>query len=198
VSLLDVVVPTVTGREESLERCISSYKANTAPGTLNIIVVKDEPTCGLAWTKGIEKTTAPYIALTCDDLEIISPIWAGACIEVCDSGRLPCPIIRRPDGSLESCGGDTDTSGHLLTHMQPDGAEVDFAPVPFGSREQIEAIGMHDGHYKTDTYFSHKGRKLGWPTVVTHGYAFIHHHSSVGRITPSLRDDVAYVEAMDG
>lgn len=193
---IDVVIPTVVGREDSLARLVESYERHTAKGVLNFIVIHDEETCGIGWQEGIKLARAPHIHLSCDDLEITSPTWAGACMEATAKGLLPSPIVRRPDGSIESCGGDMGAPACLISEMQPDGTKVDFSPVPFGSREQVEAIGMHAGHYETDTYFSHKGRKLGWPTVVTHGYEFTHHHSNVKRRGVSPHDHRLYVEAM--
>lgn len=196
MTLIDVVLPTVTGREDTYARCVDSYRKNTATGALRIITIKDEETCGRAWIKGMEKSTAPYIALSCDDLEVISPIWAAVCIEQVDAGNLPCPIVRKPDGSIESCGGDMNASACLISHLQEDGAEADFSPVPFGSKEQVERIGMTEGQYLTDTYFSHMGRRLGWPTRITYGYVFIHHHSNVKRRPVTAEDHRLYAEAM--
>ena len=194
--MVDLIIPTVTGREDTLERCLEAYRRNTAPDILNYIVIKDEATCGLAWKKGMEESEAPYVALSCDDLEVTSPLWAGACCQTVDAGYLPSPIVRRPDGTLESCGGDMKAPHCLISTMLENGVAVDFSPVPFMSREQADAIGMHRGHYKTDTYVSHKGRQLGWSTVITHGYEFVHHHSNVKRLRPSRDDDQAYAEAM--
>jgi hypothetical protein len=192
--VIDIVLPTVAGREADLERCIASYEANTAPDVLTFIVIHDEPNCGTAWIKGMEASTAPYVHLTADDLEVTSPTWA----EASDRGLLPCPIVRRPNGSIESCGGDMSAPACLISELQENGTEVDFSPVPFGSREQVEAIGMIEAQYETDTYFSHKGRELGWPTVVCHGYEFTHHRSDVKRISPNPADHKLYVEAMNG
>lgn len=194
---IDIVIPTVTGREDTLARCVESYERHTVRGIYNLIVITDEETCGKAWLRGMEKAQCDHIHLTCDDLEVTSPTWAGACMEAVANGKMPAPIVRRPDGSLESCGGDMNAMHCLISKLQPNGAEVDFSPVPFGSREQVEAIGMHPGHYETDTYFSHKGRELGWPTVVTYGYEFMHHHSNVKRRSPTPDDHRLYVEAME-
>ena len=183
--MIDVVLPTVTGREADLARLIESYDRNTAPDVLTFIVIKDEETVGKAWKKGMELATAPYVALSCDDLEVTSDTWAGVCCETVDEGLLPCPVVHRPDGSLESCGGDMNSGGCLISTMQPDKTQCDFTVVPFMSREQADAIGMHEGHYLTDTYVSHKGRQLGYETVVRTGYAFTHYHSNVKRISPS-------------
>ena len=195
--MIDVVVPSVSGREDSLARAIESYQRHTHPDCLNIIVIRDEPTVGLAWNKGIEASTAPYIHLSCDDLEVTSSTWAGACVEVMDQGKLPCPVVSRPDGSLESCGGDMNVTACLISTVQPNGTEVDFSVVPFGSREQVEAIGMTEGHYLSDTYFSHKGRQLGYSTVIVSDYALTHHHSNVKRRPVTQEDHRLYHEALN-
>lgn len=194
--MIDVVVPTVSGREDSLERCIDSYERHTAPDVCTFIVIRDEETCGIAWGKGMELSTAPYVHLTCDDLELRSDTWAGACCESVDEGFLPCPIVYRPDGSLESCGGDVNVGAHLIGHEQPDKTVCDFSVVPFMSRKQADAIGMVPGHYKTDVYASHRGRQLGWETIVRLPYAFTHHHSMIKRRGPSPDDDRHYAEGM--
>lgn len=194
--VIDVVVPTVEGREDSLARCIASYEENTAGGVLNFIVVHDEPTCGLAWMKGMEQSKAPYVHLTADDLEVTSPTWAGVCIETVDAGELPCPIVRRLDGSVESCGGNMNAPACLISEMQPDRTPVDFTVLPFYSREQAERIGMTAGHYMTDVFASHRGRQLGYETVVRHGYELVHHRSDVGRREPDPEDHRLYNEAM--
>lgn len=196
--MIDLIVPTIRGREETLQRCLDSYREHTDPDLLHVIVVSDEPTCGAAWIKGMALSTAPYIALTCDDLEITSPTWAGACCERVDEGLLPCPIVCRPDGSIESCGGDMNSMHCLIDHLQPDGTHVDFTPVPFYSREQAEAIGMIPAHYLSDVYASHRGRQLGYETVVTHGYEFTHHHEMHGRRGTDPEDNRLYDEAMRG
>jgi hypothetical protein len=194
--MIDLVVPTVTGREADLTRCVESYQRH-ASVDLNVIVIRDEPTVGLAWLEGIDQSSAPYVHLCCDDLEQVSPTWAETCIEITDAGQIPCPVVRRPDGSLESCGGDMNRPDCLVSEMLEDRTEVDFTTVPFGSREQIDAISMTTGHYETDTYFSHKGRQLGWPTVVAHGFEVVHHRSDVGRLGPTHADHRAYEQAMN-
>lgn len=193
--MVDIVVPTVAGRERSLEHCIASYEANT-PDLHNFIIIQDRETCGLAWIDGLKQSTAPYVHLTADDLEVTSPTWAAVCIETVDAGEMPCPIVRRPDGSLESCGGDMNSPACLISELQPDRTVVDFSVLPFYSREQAERIGMISAHYLSDTYASHKGRQLGYETVVRHGYELTHHRSDVKRRESDAEDQRLYSEAM--
>lgn len=192
---IDVVIPTVTGREDSLARCMRSYQ-QTAPDC-NLIVVWDHPTVGIAWKKGMAEATAPYVHLSCDDLEVSEEGWAEACIRKVDEGKLPAPIIWTPGGTLESCGGRLGSGdGDLEREMQEDGAETDFTVVPFMSAEQAERIGMIDAHYLADTYVSYRGRQLGIPTVVTHEYEFVHHWEQVGRRSITEEDRKLFDEAL--
>src|SRR5688500_15419632 len=102
---VDLIVPTIPGREESLERCIDSYERLT-DADLNVIVVKNSPSAGEGWIQGMEQSSALYLHLSCDDLECMNEDWAKVCIETVDKGKLPCPVVFRPDGGIESCGGD--------------------------------------------------------------------------------------------
>lgn len=195
-SSVDIVVPTVTGREESLERCLASYEKHTAKGTFNFIVIRDEDTCGVAWSKGMELSTAPYVHLSCDDLELREDGWLDACRESTDEGFLPCPVVYRPDNTLESCGGDMNSGSNLIGHMQDDKTVCDFTTVPFMNREQADAIGMIGAHYKSDVYVSHRGRALGYETHVRSAYAFTHYSEAVKRRSYTSDDDHLYNQGM--
>lgn len=177
--MLDLIVPTIDGREASLERCLKSFEALT--DDLTVIVVRNPPTCGQGWREGLERSEAPYVAFCCDDLECISDRWAEACIEIVDEGLLPCPRVWTPDGAIESQGGDMNAVGHLLNRHRKHRAPCDFTTVPFMSREQVEAIGILPTHYGCDVWVSHRGRQLGYETVLVHGYDLVHHQEQVGR-----------------
>jgi hypothetical protein len=147
---------------------------------------------------GLEQAQCDYVHLTNDDIEVTNSNWAKACIEATDKGNLPCPIVRKPDGSIESCGG-TGKNG-LLTDIQPDGTEVEWTVLPFMNKEQANAIGMIPAHHATDVWVSRRGKELGWPTVLVHGYEVIHHYSNIGRIdSPAQRkkDRAIFREAME-
>jgi hypothetical protein len=179
-AVIDVVVPTIEGREASLERCISSLR-RTSSVELNVIVVNESRTCGWGWRQGLVASRADYILLACDDQEAASAEWAEKCIETVDAGRLPCPRVWRPDGSIESNGGDMKLMHHVNPRPQKDGTEVDYTTIPFMSSEQAEQIGMIDVHYASDVWVSYRGRQFGYPTVLRHGFDVIHHGEQVGR-----------------
>lgn len=185
---IDVIVPTVPGREESLERCLRSFP------DLNHIVVSGYPACGQAWQAGLGVSDAPYVLLSADDIEAMDSDWIEPCIEAVDEDLLPAPMVFRPDGSIESAGGDMGASGNLLTDVRPNREAVGFTPMPFVSRAQIEAIGMIPTHMMCDVWVSHRGRQLGYETVLLHDYRLIHHHEMTGRKDSTGPSDQAVFE----
>lgn len=189
--MIDVIVATITGREDSLERCLASYAGHRP------IIVKDEPSCGAAWLRGMGLSDAPYVHLTNDDLEV-HPGWEDACVEAVENDALPCPVVYRPDGSIESCGGDMQANHCLVSHLQEDWTPCDFTTVPFYSRIQAEAIGMLPIHYYSDVWTSYRGRQYGYETVIRTGYAFTHHHENTGRLAPTTEDRRTFTEALNG
>lgn len=172
--MISIVVPTIPGREDWLERCVASYERTLGGAPHELIVEVGHATCGLAWQAGIGRARGEYVHLTADDLEAHDG-WVSAAINAADSGVLVAGPVYNADGSLQSCGGGV--------HMLPTGAVTEFTRVPFMSREQTEKIGpMFSGHYFTDNYVSHRGRIVGYPTVVSEGYAFTHHWAQEGRV----------------
>lgn len=173
---IDVIVPTVPGREESLDRCVSSFP------DCRVIVVRDQPSCGAAWIEGIKRSSGDYLMLSADDIEARSSNWIEPCIETVDAGYLPAPVVDRPNGSLESAGGDLNASGCLINEIQADWTPVDFTPMPFLSREQVKKIKMIPSHMMCDVWVSYRGRQLGIETVLRTNYSLVHHHEEIGRL----------------
>ena len=183
--LLSVIVPTVDGRETWLQKCLASYFA-TAPDDTQIIVIHNRATCGIAWNEGIAQAEGAYIHLTADDIEAHEGWWKAA-ISATDLGWLPAPRVLHSDGSLQSCGDadETDT-----------GVECEIARIPFASREMFGCIGpMWERMYYGDNWFSHRGRKCGWPSRVVRDYLFTHHLAGEGRIDTLAEDGRAYFKA---
>lgn len=178
--MIDLIVPTVNGREDSLDRCVSSYQEQSAV-SLNVIIVPESKNCGWGWIQGLQAGSAPYVLLACDDQEAISDRWAERCIETVETGALPCPRVWNGDGSLESNGGNMGMLHHLDRRHHRDGTEVDYTPIPFMSREQSERIGMLPVQYAGDVWVSYRGRQLGYETVLRHGFDIKHHHAQIGR-----------------
>lgn len=178
---IDLIVPTIQGREASLQRCVSSFEEATPSGQLNVIVVPDSKTCGWGWRQGLVASRAPYVALVADDIECVSDAWSHVCKRVADAALLPCPRVYRPDGVIESQGGDMNALGHIVSRHRKDRAACDFTTVPFLNRRQAEQIGMIDTQYCCDVWVSYRGRQLGYQTVLCHGYDLMHYQEQVGR-----------------
>jgi len=190
--MIDLIVPTIPGREESLARCLVSFRENSSE-RVNEIVIVNSPSCGEGWIAGLRESDAEYVALVADDLEMTSDTWAGRCMSVADRGWLPCPRVWQPDGGVESQGGDMNALGHLVQRHRKHLAACDFTTVPFMSREQADAIGMIPTQYCCDVWVSYRGRQLGYQTVLVHGYDLTHYQEQVGRgagMVQSERDAV--------
>lgn len=174
--MIAVVIPTVKGREDHLDRCIRAYREHT--DDLRIYIEYDHPSCGSAWQAGAKRAAGhDYLHLTADDLEPHEG-WASPAIEAVDAGFIPAPLVFEPDGSLQSAG----INGWDV-HLGPydDWMTVESTTVPFMSAEQWERIGMIDLHYATDLWISWKGRREGWDTVIRTGMAFTHYNAMEGR-----------------
>lgn len=198
---LAIVIPTIPGREESLARAVASYERTSGIDWV-VRIFRDSPSSGQGWLSGVAEHVRlhgppDYLHLSNDDCEALSPDWWRDPVEACDAGSLPAPIVRNSDGSLQSAGGEMGGGvGNLITTLQDDWAEVDFTPIPFMSWEQWEQIGMQPVHYSSDVWVSHRGRQLGIPTVLRHGYEIAHHMESVGRLDSSVEDQRIVADAL--
>lgn len=185
--MISVVIPTIKGRESHLVRCLAAYEETPEP--LELLVVRDERTCGLAWAKGGAQATGDYIHFSADDL-VPWPCWAANAISHANKGEIPCPRIVTPDGSLESC-------GQWGAEMD-EGTETNIARIPFLSREMWDKGGWTIPlHYYTDNHVWKRGQELGYPTVVCRGYKFTHYYASEGRLE-TMDADLAAYQAGDG
>lgn len=177
---IDMIVPTIKGREESLARCLDSYERNSLV-ELNQIIVADSRTCGWGWKRGLRLSEAPYVLLACDDQECLSETWAQTCIETIEEGKIPCPRVWHGDGTIESQGGDMGSFRHVINRPQKDQTVVDYTTIPFLSRAMADEIGSLEVHYSSDVWISYRGRQLGFETVLRHGYDVRHWKDEIGR-----------------
>ncbi len=178
--MIDCIIPTIPGREASLERLLDSLQRTTL-SPYETVIVRDSVTCGWGWKAGLERSQSPYVALLCDDQEFIAKGWDKVCMDTADADKLACPRVYLPDDRPESRGGDMHALHHLNRTPKRDWATVDYTTVPFLSREQIDAIGMLPTQYAGDVWVSYRGRQLGYETVLRHGYEVRHWQEEVGR-----------------
>jgi Glycosyl transferase family 2 len=170
--MISVVVPTIVGREDHYARCVAAYE-RTLGDQLQLITMRDFPTCGEAWNAGAEQATGEYLHFSADDLEPHDG-WLEPAIQAVRRGYLPAPRIVNPDGQLDYC-------GHHGVEL-PDKAIVAMSVIPFMTRQQWDRIGPSlNCHYFTDNYLSWRGLQAGYQTVVRRQYAFTHHWAQPGR-----------------
>lgn len=180
--MISVIVPTIAGREEWLERCHNSYCATTPD--FEFIVMRDYPTCNQGWNAGLLEAKGDLIHLTADDIEAC-PGWWKAGLRWIKRDYFPAPWILNPDGTTQSCG-DSEQE-------QETGSRTELTRVPFFSREQMDRAGINPiipCHYFGDSYVSHRGRLVGIETVVVREMKFIHSFATVGRLDDRLYEDL--------
>lgn len=179
---VSVIIPTIKGREQWLKQVRASFEA-TPLAEVEIIEVHDRPTCGIAWNAGIREATGDYILLSADDVEPVASDWLEVGRSWVDQGYLPCARVLNTDGTLQSCGDvveETET-----------GTPCTFARIPFASVDQMKKIyPIIETHYATDYWFSHRGRQMGWETVVVREFCFFHHFAKQGRLDDRLNRDM--------
>lgn len=185
--MISVIVPTITGREHWLGACVAAYQ-ETAPGRLEIVVVKDRETCGLAWQAGADRAQGDYLHFTADDI-VPHPGWWKAAVECVGTGAIPSARILNGDGTLQSSGAwGVDAE---------EGTVTDIARVPFCSRKQWASIGPSlETHYFTDNWFAHRASLAGIPTVVCRDYLFTHHYAPEGRLDARMGPDLEVYRRM--
>ena len=171
---LTVVVPTISGREESLARAIASYEDTLRDGPSHeIVLIKDAPTWPSACNEGYKKSKGDILHFTADDLEALPGWWEPALAHLKEHNELPAPRVYdyRPDGKFAN---EEDGEDGAITH---------FTRIPIMTRAQYEAIGPWPIiDYFADLWVSEKARVLGIETRMVYGYDFVHHWSQIGRV----------------
>lgn len=157
MSLLTIVMPTILGREEELERTIEAYERLT-PAKIEWIVEHDHPTCAAAWTAGAEKATGEMLHLGNDDLEPETTGWFIAAAHCLRAGNVPLGWVTE------------DALGRFGR---------DFTRVPMCMREWWRPL--PDLHYYSDNLFGDWMRQAGHPPTIAEGFDFYHRRSMVGR-----------------
>jgi hypothetical protein len=173
--VIRIVIPTVSGRSESLRRCLDAY-LDCSRFQLDFYIAWNRETCGHAWIDGAEEDgNWDFLHLTADDLEPHKG-WDVAAVTACGLRTIPAPVVQKADGRFESSGGYWDRVHGDWDHT--DGTVV----IPFCSREQYERIRpLLAVHYYSDNWFTFRARKAGYSTVVRTSYRFTHHWEQAGR-----------------
>lgn len=184
--LISVVIPTIDGREDWLAKCVRAYEAYTP--NVEIIVVKNEPSCGHAWVEGFRRSSGKYVHFTADD---ITPRegWYIDAINACDLGYVPVADVRAPNLNQAWCMCPLGDMGHVRNVL-----------VPFLSREQLVGYGgwLLPVHYGSDDWVSYRAVQLGLRLEPARSYQLIHHVADEGRNYRRRHGDVkALRDAME-
>lgn len=178
--MISWVVPTVVGREDGLARSLVPivYRAD-----IELIVIRDAPTCGHAWVDGARCATGDYLHFAADDIEP-HPGFCEAMIEAVDKGMLPAALVLLPDGAKQSCGG---AGGDVCRGDCADWQPVEWSPTPFIARDWWQHIELHAEmlarlHYSSDCLVSAILAKQGIPAVMRREAMLTHHNDPVGRL----------------
>lgn len=170
---ISVILPTITGREESFKAMEAAYRARTPGHSLQIVSPLNEPNWAAACNVAMRKATGDVFAFGSDDLEPLDG-WAEAMLRTLGAGEIPAPQVW-----------DWKQEGRPVNEGQdgPPGSITAFTRVVALTREMAEAIGpWPEWDYYVDNWVSDKGRTLGYETRVTEGYSFIHHWHQHGRL----------------
>jgi hypothetical protein len=168
---LSIVIPTITGREADVARCINAYEATSPPG-YELVVVKDKACWPVACNEGYRRATGDILHFTADDLEPLPGWWQEVTNAMKQEDVLPAPKVLN-----HSADGPWDNHGD-----GEDGADTHFTRIPIMRRDQYERIGeWPEVNYVADVWVSEKARTLGIPTRMFHSYAFVHYWAQVGR-----------------
>jgi hypothetical protein len=168
--VISVIIPTIDGREDHLERCVNSYQKNAAGAyELDLIIEQNHSSCGLGWQAGIPRVKGEFIHLTCDDIEA-KPGWASPAVEAVLKGFCPAPQVVDASGYPQSC--------PVVGQFAPDWTPVAMTSLPFFSRAQAEKIlPLFTAHYYTDNWVGWRAERAGWPVVLRSEYAFTHYYA---------------------
>jgi hypothetical protein len=169
---LSIIVPTISGREDSLARCLNAYKRGS-PHDAEYIVVKDRANWPTACNEGFRQAKGNLLHFTSDDLEPFEEWWTEVLFHISEHDEFPAPKVFN-----HSADGEWDNAID-----GPDGGIPHFTRIPLMTRSQWERIGpWPEIDYGADVWLSERGRTLGIETRMFHSYAFVHHWNQVGRI----------------
>ena len=180
-----MVIPTISGREESLARTLLAWERNTRVKH-ELIVVQDYPTWPAACNFGYSQAEGDIIVFGADDLDPF-PGWHKDILKwFKERDELPAPRLH--NYSVDAPVWNVEDG--------PDGAIPLFTRVPCMSRSQAERIGPWPEQliYYADYWVSEKGRTLGIETRNLWSYAFVHHWCQIGRVDSKENYDASGAE----
>jgi hypothetical protein len=181
-----IAIPTIEGREESLQRTIEAYR-ETVEGSehrVTLTLAKDMPTWGAGLAECMRSIAdipdTHVVHFTNDDI-VPEPGWLEAGLEVIEKGMMPAALIET-DGQI--------AYGHPPTPDMSDWKPSRTSTIPMIKVQWWDHIApMLETQYWSDDYISLKLRMHGIETVARLGYRFRHFHENVGRGAGMTQDE---------
>jgi hypothetical protein len=171
---ITIIMPTITGREESCARMVAAYRTRTPGHRLQLLNPKDYPNWPSGINAALSSATGEVIHFTNDDIEPLDG-WAEPMLAALAAGEVPAPQVWNHEKS------DAPPVNQVADGLP--GSATAFSRLPSLTREMAVAIGPWPVmDYYADNWVSDKARRLGWETRVVEGYAFVHHWHPVGRL----------------
>lgn len=172
---LRVLVPTLPGREASLQRMRASVERTAPQATVHAELR------GSSWPAALNLLVFDrlwdflrpddVLVYGSDDFEF-EPGWAEAVTADAAAGRVPSPVFLQPDGTPWA-GNDAGVTGTRLP----------FSRVPVLTGAMAKTIGPwpEELYYCGDCWAGAVASRHGWPCVLNEAYRIVHHWEQVGR-----------------
>lgn len=180
---VSIVIPTVTGREKWLDRCARAYELQCPKA--QIIVIKDEKSCGIAWQKGCELSDRKYVHFTADDI-LPGSDWVREAAQCLDNGSIPAATVVDSRGRLAVCDsplGDMGLWPNVLVPL--------LTQDLLSSGEWLAPI-----HYGSDDWVTYTAVRRGFQVTRLTTYRMTHYVAGEGRDYTRRHDDVALLAQM--
>ena len=155
---LTIVMPTMSGRENELERTVAAYERLT-PCPIEWVIERSGNTVAAAWNAGTAKATGTVLHCGNDDEEPETDLWLPAALAVLERDGIPVGWVRE------------DVAGAFGR---------DFPRMPICMRAWWQPLDPRL-HYWSDNQFGDLQAQAGRPVMVADGYDFYHRKSMVGR-----------------
>jgi hypothetical protein len=183
--VISVIIPTIDVRARWLDECVAAYEA-TCPGC-EIIIIRDQDSCGEAWILGAQEATGDYLHFTADDLLPLEGWWEAA-IEVADAGGIPGANVL----TAKEVGGDwLEDSTMYAGAFTHDDRTVRNILVPFLTRERVATDEwLLPIHYGSDDWVTYLADLLEIPIPFTESYRLGHGAAPQGRLHTSRWKDL--------
>ena len=172
---IGLVIPTVPGREESLEQVLTAYEETCDPDVeFDVTIREGYPNCGEAWNDGYaDVADSDYVFFTLDDLEP-RPGWEQVAASTTDAGYIPAPRMLNPDGTVQSCG--SMGLGAVMPEC-PDRTPCRNTGVIFCTPSMFEEVGRFlPIHYAVDDDWNWRAALAGYQVLYRSGMTFTHHN----------------------